>query len=57
MFKDIIETFRKPSAKVVAQRELEEAQCQLLQDHTGGRMAQYHSDRIKRLTTFLKDGE
>lgn len=58
MFKDLIEMFRKPSAAVLAQRELEEAMRQLLAAQSGAeyatRMAHYHSDRIARLKKFLE---
>lgn len=59
MFKELLETFRKPSAKVLAQAELEEAQRQLLIAQSSAeyatRASDYHLDRIKRLTTYLKD--
>lgn len=59
MFKELLETFRKPSAKVLAQAELEEAQRQLLIAQSSAeyaaRLSAYHLDRIKRLTTYLKD--
>ena len=57
MFKDFIETFRKPSAIQLAQRELEDAQRQLLQAQSGAeyatRMVQYHQDRVARLKRLL----
>ena len=50
--------FRKPSPKELAQRELEEAQRQLLVAQSSAdyarRIAEYNGDRIKRLTAFLK---
>jgi hypothetical protein len=53
MLKDLIEMFRKPSAKVLAQRELEEAQRQLLQAQSAQEWAAsqvtYHTTRIARL--------
>lgn len=57
MFRELFEMFRKPSAAVLAQRELEEAQRELLAAHSAQeyarRMADYHSDRIKRLSTYV----
>ncbi len=53
--------FTKPSARVLAQRELEEAQRQLLQAQSGAdyarRIAEYNQDRIRRLQAFLKGAE
>ena len=57
MIKDLVETFRKPSALQLAQRELEDAQRQLLQAQTAQEWASsqvvYHTARIKRLKTLL----
>lgn len=51
--------FRRPSALVLAQRELEQAQRDLLAAQSGQeyakRMSDYHADRIKRLTAYLRD--
>lgn len=51
--------FRRPSALVLAQRELEQAQRDLLDAQSGQeyakRMSDYHADRIKRLTAYLRD--
>lgn len=59
--KEILDLFRKPSAKVIAQRELEEAQRQLLQAQTAAeyaaRLAQYHTDRIRRLSAYIKEAQ
>lgn len=59
MFKQFLETFRKPSAALLARRELEEAQRQLLQAQSSAeyatRLSAYHLDRIKRLTSYLKE--
>ena len=59
MIKDLIQTFRKPSAATMARTELEEAQRQLLAAKSSAeyatRMAQYQSDRIQRLTNYLKE--
>jgi hypothetical protein len=59
MLKQFIETFRKPSAHLLARRELEDAQRELLLSQTSAeyasRMASYNADRIRRLTAFLKE--
>ena len=51
--------FRLPSAKEIAAKELESAQRKLLDalsaQEYAQRMADYHSDRIKRLTAYLKE--
>jgi hypothetical protein len=51
--------FRLPSAKEIAAKELESAQRKLLDalsaQEYARRMADYHQDRIKRLTAYLKD--
>ena len=53
--------FRLPSAKDLATKELEAAQRRLLDalsaQEYARRMADYHADRIKRLTTYLKEEE
>jgi len=53
------EYFRLPSAKEMAAKELGEAQRKLLDARSAqeyaSRMADYHSDRIKRLTVYLKE--
>ena len=55
-FKDY---FRLPSPKELAAKELETAQRKLLDalsaQEYARRMADYHSDRIKRLTAYLKE--
>lgn len=59
MFKDFIETFRKPSATQLAQRELEDAQRQLLAAQSGfdyaKNMVRYHQDRVARLKALLTE--
>jgi len=59
MIEQIKDYFRLPSAKELAAKELETAQRKLLEalsaQEYAKRMADYHSDRIKRLTTYLKD--
>jgi hypothetical protein len=53
--------FRLPSAKDLATNELEMAHRKLLvalsAQEYAKRMADYHSDRIKRLTAYLKEEE
>tara|TARA_R110002126_G_scaffold119168_3_gene259981 strand:+ start:3310 stop:3495 length:186 start_codon:yes stop_codon:yes gene_type:complete len=55
------EYFRLPSAKELAAKELETAQRKLLDalsaQEYARRMSDYHSDRIKRLSAYLKDEE
>ena len=59
MIDQIKDYFRLPSAKEMAAKELNEAQRKLLDalsaQEYAKRMADYHSDRIKRLTAYLKD--
>lgn len=54
---NFLNPFRKPSPKELAQRELEEAQRELLAAQSAAdyarRMSEYHADRIRRLTAFL----
>ena len=51
--------FRLPSAKELAAKELEMAQRKLLEalsaQEYAKRMADYHQDRIKRLSAYLRD--
>jgi hypothetical protein len=55
----LLNIFRKPSALILAQRELEQAQRDLLDAQTGyeyaKRIADYNCDRIKRLTAYLRE--
>ena len=57
MFKHIFDTFRKPSARMLAQRELEDAQRDLLVSQTQteyySAITQYNVDRVARLTEYL----
>ena len=59
MIEQIKDYFRLPSAKELAAKELETAQRKLLEalsaQEYAKRMADYHPDRIKRLTTYLRD--
>ncbi len=54
---NLLNPFKTPSAKIMAKRELEEAQRQLLQAQAGAEyasaMVQYHSQRIARLKSML----
>lgn len=53
--------FQKPSARVMAQQELEDAQRQLLAAQSAYEYARavaaYHEARIKRLTHYLNQGD
>lgn len=59
MLKELLETFRPPSAQLIARRELEEAQRELLRAHSAKEYAEslvtYHQSRIARLTTTVKE--
>ena len=59
MIEHIKEYWRMPSPKELAAKELEMAQRKLLEalsaQEYAKRMADYHSDRIKRLTAYLKE--
>jgi hypothetical protein len=59
--KKLIDLFRAPSPKMIAQRELEEAQRQHLNALSAAeyatRLSQYHADRIKRLSAYIKESE
>jgi hypothetical protein len=59
MINQIKEYMRLPSAKELAAKELEMAQRKLLEalsaQEYAKRMGDYHSDRIKRLTAYLKE--
>ena len=58
MIKELIQTFRKPSAEIIAQAELEEARRQLLAAQSGAefaaQMVTYHAKRIDRLQKYLQ---
>jgi hypothetical protein len=59
MIDHIKDYFRLPSPKELAAKELETAQRKLLDalsaQEYAKRMGDYHSDRIKRLTAYLKE--
>lgn len=58
MIRDIVETFRKPSAVVLAQRELEEAQRQLLECQKLNayyqKMSEFYRQRINETQSLIK---
>ena len=58
MYKELTNFFRKPSAKVLAQAELEEAQRQELAARSAAEYANsqssYHAARIARLQAYLR---
>lgn len=59
MFGKIKQLFKEPSPQIMAMRELEAAQRELLQTQSlneySSRMAAYHQDRISRLKRFLQN--
>ena len=59
MIENIKDYFRLPSAKELALKELNEANRRLLETLSAKeyaqRMAEYHQDRIKRLSAYLRD--
>lgn len=59
MIEHLKDYFRLPSAKELAAKELEMAHRKLLEalsaQEYAKRMGDYHQDRIKRLTAYLKD--
>lgn len=61
MIDKIKDYFRLPSAKELAAKELGEAQRKLLDalsaQEYAKRMSDYHADRIKRLSAYLKEEE
>lgn len=61
MWSRLKQLFRRPSVLVLAQQELEEAQRALLDAQSAreyaGRMADYHQDRIDRLTALLENAK
>jgi len=58
MWKQLIEVFKKPNAKQLAQTELEEAQRQFLRHETAAaynaKVAEYYSETVMRLGTYIK---
>ena len=59
MINQVKDYFRLPSPKELAAKELENAQRKLLEalsaQEYAKRMGDYHQDRIKRLTAYLKE--
>jgi hypothetical protein len=59
MIDQLKDYFRLPSPKELAAKELETAQRKLLEalsaQEYAKRMGEYHQDRIKRLTAYLKE--
>ena len=59
MLEHIKDYFRLPSAKELAFKELNDANRRLLETLSAKeyaqRMCDYHSDRIKRLTAYLRE--
>lgn len=58
MFKQLIEMFKKPAAKHVAQEDLEEAHRQYLKHDAAAnyhaKVAEYYADSILRLGMYIK---
>lgn len=58
MFRKLTEITKAPSAKVLAQKELEEAQRALLEAHSAVEyslaMVEYHTKRVDRLREYTK---
>lgn len=61
MIKELAQTFRKPSAILIAQRDLEEAKRQALAHRSAAeyhsKLSDYHDGVIKRLTAYIKAQE
>ena len=59
MIDQLKDYFRLPSPKELAAKELNDANRRLLETLSAKeyaqRMCDYHSDRIKRLTTYLRE--
>ena len=57
--KRLFDLFRTPSAEVLAQRELDQAERDLLAAHSArgyaAKMAEYHAERITRLRAYLRE--
>lgn len=55
----VTKPFRAPSAEVIAVKELEDAKRSLLEAQSAAeyanRMTQWHQDRIKRLSAYVKE--
>ena len=61
MLTEFLRVFKKPTATVLAQTELEEAQRQLLAAQSGLDFArssvEYNQQRVARLTRYVRTGE
>lgn len=61
MLKEFIHIFRKPSAAILAQRELEEAQRLALAHRSAAeyhtKLSEFQDGLIKRLTIYIKSQE
>lgn len=61
IFADLIRIFRPPTAEEMVLEELEQARRELLKAHSAEEyaraMAQYHQERITRLTHIIEFGE
>jgi hypothetical protein len=59
MIKELIATFRKPSAEIIAQAELEEARRQLLAAQSAAEYANgiilYRKTQIARLQKYIQE--
>jgi len=58
-YQRFLNLFKTPTSLEIAAAELEEARRELLRTQSAheyaGRIAEYHQDRIRRLSTYLKD--
>jgi len=58
-YQRFLNLFKTPTSLELAAAELEEARRELLRTQSAheyaGRIAEYHQDRIKRLTNYIKD--
>ena len=61
IFADFIHIFQPPTAQEMVTEELEQARRELLKAHSAEEyarsMAQYHQERITRLTNIIEYGE
>lgn len=61
MIRELFHPFRKPSARVIAQQDYEDAQRELLKAQAAAeyyaRMVQYYGDTVRRLGTYLMQEE
>lgn len=57
MFKEFLETFKKPNVRALAERELQEAEKHLLAAYTNVEYAQsqvvFRTNQVRRLTAYL----